>query len=151
MDKLIYKKNGILLSQLEIKTTPKGNVFQGVKRSSIGFKKFGEAYFSFVEYNSIKAWKKHTEMTLNLIVPIGKIGFVIYCEKKDTPPEDRFYQVSLSAQNYCRLTVKPGLWVGFKGLGEGTNMLLNVADLEHDPTEAMAITIDEISYDWSAL
>ena len=39
---------------------------------------FGEIYFSNINSLCIKAWKKHKIMTLNLIVPIGKVRFVFH-------------------------------------------------------------------------
>ena len=36
---------------------------------------FGEIYFSTVNQNKIKAWKMHTKMKMNLIVPSGEIRF----------------------------------------------------------------------------
>ena len=52
-----------------------GNLFHGLKNSDDGYDKFGEIYFSFINKNSIKAWKFHKKMTLNLIVPVGSIRF----------------------------------------------------------------------------
>ena len=121
---------------------PKGDIFHAMKKSDIGFSGFGEAYFSTIKKNEIKGWKKHTKMTLNLIVPIGEIEFVIYDENKKT-----FFNIKLSPNNYQRLTIQPGLWVAFRGI-ETYNMLLNIADIEHDPLEAINCAIEEISYAW---
>jgi hypothetical protein len=40
------------------------------------------------------------------------------------------------------------LWVAFKGLGEGLNMLLNISSEEHDPLEAENIELDIIPFIW---
>ena len=134
--------DGIILTPLKQIYNPKGNVFHAMKKSDDGFDGFGEAYFSTIHKNYIKGWKKHTKMTLNLIVPVGAIEFVIYNE--DTK---KFFNVVLSQENYQRLTVKPGLWMAFRGL-EKNNMLLNLASIEHDPNEAINIDIKEINYEW---
>ena len=49
--------------------------------------------------------------------------------------------------NYARLTVSPGLWLAFKGLGED-NLVLNIADIRHNPIEADNRDLEDISYDW---
>lgn len=121
---------------------PKGDIFHAMKKSDVGFKGFGEVYFSTINKNSIKGWKKHTLMTLNLVVPIGEIEFIIY---NDMSKE--FFSVILSQDNYQRLTVKPGLWMAFRGVGE-YNMLMNIASIEHDPSEAESIDIGSIKYEW---
>ncbi len=122
---------------------PKGDIFHAMKRSDEGFVDFGEAYFSTINQNDIKGWKKHTQMTLNIVVPLGKIEFVVFDEDRK-----EFFSVILSCQdNYQRLTVKPNLWMAFRGVGEH-NMLLNLASIEHDPSEAVNIDLSEIQYEW---
>lgn len=121
---------------------PKGDIYHGMKKSDPGFSGFGEAYFSTIHKGDIKGWKKHTEMTLNLIVLNGEIEFVIYNEE-----EKEFFSILLSHKNYQRLTVKPGVWMAFRGL-DSDNMLLNLANLEHDPQESINIHLEEIHYAW---
>ena len=113
-----------------------------MKKSDNGFDGFGEAYFSTIYKNDIKGWKKHTEMTLNLVVPIGEIEFVIYNDESK-----KFFNTRLSQNKYQRLTIKPNLWVAFRGL-EDYNLLLNLASIEHDPGEAKNLDINEIQYEW---
>lgn len=132
----------VILTKLKQLNNPKGDVFHAMKKSDEGFSGFGEAYFSTVNKGDIKGWKKHTEMVMNLIVPVGKIEFVVHDELNQD-----FFSVQLSQDNYYRLTIEPGLWVGFRGLGD-YNLLLNVANLEHDPEEAVNISLEQINYDW---
>ena len=113
--------DGITLTPLKQIFNPKGNIFHALKKSDIGFNGFGEAYFSTINQNEIKGWKKHTKMILNIVVPFGEIAFVIYDENTK-----RFFNVKLSKRNYQRLTVKAGLWLAFKGCSR-KNMLLNLA------------------------
>lgn len=132
--------DGVILTPLKQIHNPKGDVFHAMKKSDMGFDGFGEAYFSTIHQGDIKGWKKHTQMTLNLVVPIGEIEFIVYNEKE-------FFTVKLSSQNYQRLTVQSGLWMAFRGMGE-SNMLLNLASLEHDPDEAINQPLDAIPYAW---
>ena len=134
--------DGVILTPLKQIYHPKGDLFHGMKKSDNGYDGFGEAYFSTINQNDIKGWKKHKKMTLNLIVPVGEINFVVYNEEtKD------FFSVTLSQNNYRRLTVKPNLWMAFQGVGE-YNMLLNLASIEHNPTEAISVDLSEINYEW---
>lgn len=134
--------DGVILTPLKQIYTPKGDVFHAIKKSDNGFVGFGEAYFSFVNKGDIKGWKKHTKMTLNLIVPVGEIEFVVYNENSK-----EFFSVMLSQKNYQRLSVAPGLWMAFRGLDEN-NLLLNLANIEHDPSEALTCDINEIKYEF---
>jgi len=134
--------DGVILTSLKKIVHPKGDIFHAMKQSDLGFNGFGEAYFSNIKKDAIKGWKKHTLMTLNLIVPIGRIKFVIY----DAKNQD-FFTTILSQDNYKRLTISPNLWFAFKGL-EQTNMILNLASIEHNPQETETKKVDEITYEW---
>ena len=83
-------------------------------------------------------------MTLNIIVPVGEIEFVIFDEHLK-----RFFNTKLSKNNYQRLTIKAGLWVAFKGCNDH-NMLLNIASMEHNPNEAVNVDLKKIEYNWNS-
>lgn len=134
--------DGVVLTPLKQIHNPKGDIFHAMKKSDVGFDGFGEAYFSTIHKGDVKGWKKHTEMTLNLVVPVGEIEFVVYDDK-----EQEFFSIKLSQNNYQRLTVKAGLWVAFRGVNENS-ILLNLASIEHDPSEAISLDIGEMKYEW---
>ena len=134
--------DGVILTPLKQIKNPKGDIFHAMKRSDAGYDGFEEAYFSTINKEDIKGWKKHTKMTLNIIVPVGEIEFIIYDEDKR-----EFESIKLSQKNYQRLTLKPNLWMAFRGIGS-YNMLLNLASIEHDPEESHNKSIEDIKYAW---
>jgi dTDP-4-dehydrorhamnose 3,5-epimerase len=133
--------DGVTLTPLKQITHPKGDIFHAMKASDDGFSGFGEAYFSTVNQGEVKGWKKHTEMTLNLVVVTGEIEFVVY-------DDNSFYSVKLSKNNYQRLTVEPGLWLAFKGVSV-ENMLLNLASIEHNTNESENVDMYGFDYNWN--
>ena len=133
--------DGVTLTPLKQITHPKGDIFHAMKASDDGFFGFGEAYFSTVNQGEVKGWKKHTEMTLNLVVVTGEIKFVVY-------DDNSFYSVKLSKNNYQRLTVEPGLWLAFRGISV-ENMLLNLASIEHNTNECKNVDMYSFNYDWN--
>jgi len=134
--------DGIILTPLKQIHNLKGDIFHAMKKSDIGYDGYGEAYFSTIKTGDIKGWKKHTKMTLNLVVPLGEVEFVVYNENNK-----EFFNVVLSQNNYQRLTIKPGLWLSFRGIDQ-YNMLLNLANIEHDSHEAINKELKEIDYEW---
>lgn len=144
----IINIDGIILTPLKQIFHPQGNVFHGMKQSDPGYAGFGEAYFSTINYNEIKPWKKHTEMTLNFIVPIGEIQFVIYDDRPESKTKGNFFKINLSPSLYQRITIPRGVWVAFSGVGKEINLLLNIANLEHDPLEVERAEFSSIKYDW---
>ncbi len=137
----------IILTPLEIINVPDGRVLHAIKQIDPGFNNFGEAYFSEIEPGKIKAWKRHKQMTLNLVVPIGEIRFILFDDRKGEVT--KFQEIVLSTKHYFRLTVPPMIWVGFQGSSRDNSLLLNIADLMHDPEEVDRKGINEIEFDWS--
>jgi dTDP-4-dehydrorhamnose 3,5-epimerase len=125
-------------------TIEDGDVLHGIKSSSPGFFGFGEAYFSFVLPNRVKAWKKHNRITMNLIVPVGTVRFVFLSLIKG----QRFRQETIGSANYCRLTVPPGIWFGFQGLDDQPSLIMSLINQQHDPKEVERRSIEEVAFDW---
>lgn len=145
MNRLI---EGVRISNNKIIKSVDGSVLQGIKRTDNNFKGFGEAYFSTVNFNCVKGWKKHIKMNLNLVVPHGEILFVLYDGREYSPTFKMYNEFKLSIKNYGRLTIPPKIWVAFKGIGKKKNLLLNIADIEHDQKEIERCSLDKISYEW---
>ena len=82
-------------------------------------------------------------MTMNLVVPVGRVKFVFYSEEKNI-----FEEYILGEDNYNRLTVNPLLWFGFQGMDEGKNLVMNIANIEHDPDEVERKNLMDLKYLW---
>jgi dTDP-4-dehydrorhamnose 3,5-epimerase len=143
----------ILIRPLKRIATEGGDVMHALKKSDDGYKNFGEVYFSWVEQGAIKAWKCHQRMTLNLVVPVGEVHFVFHYKaslvEQNNRPNREFRCEKLGNGNYSRITVPPGIWFGFKGLASGSSLLMNVADMEHDPDEMLRKPVSGFPYNWS--
>jgi dTDP-4-dehydrorhamnose 3,5-epimerase len=139
---------GVIVTPQKIIAAPGGDVLRGVKNSDSGYVGFGEAYFSTIEYAAVKGWKRHNEMTLNILVPIGEIRFVMFDERTDSSTHNNIYEITISRSSYCRLTVPPKIWMAFQGVAKKESLLLNIADIPHDPEEADSKKISDIEFDW---
>lgn len=138
--------NQIMLMPLKRIPVPGGDVLHALKRSDEGFKDFGEAYFSMVEFGAVKAWKVHRRMTLNLIVPVGEVRFVFTTDDGNALREE-----TIGASNYARLTVPPGIWFGFQGLASPFSLILNLADIPHEPDEVERKPREGYNYKWEKM
>ena len=137
---------GVILTPKQIINSDKGKIFHILKNNEDEYNNFGEAYFSTIKPGFIKGWKKHTLMTLNIVVCIGKIKFVIYDDRENSDTFMQFSQFILSEDNYCRLTIEPNLWFAFQSIGAQEAKLLNISNILHDPDESFNINIDSIKY-----
>lgn len=141
---------GVILTPLKIIPGDAGDVLHALKKIEASFHGFGEAYFSTIKKGAIKAWKRHYEMTLNIVVPCGRIKFVLYDDRMGSSTYNEFFEITLSRENYQRLTVPPMIWMGFKGMDNDLNMLLNIANIPHNPAESDRLDIinSNINYKW---
>jgi len=136
--------DSILVTPLARIPVAGGDVMHAMKAADPGYSGFGEAYFSWVEKGAVKAWKQHQRMTLNLVVPVGQVSFV-FCDLQDG---GGCREVIIGDSNYARITVPAGIWFGFQGLGEPKSLVLNIANIPHDPAERFNRKVEEIPYDW---
>tara|TARA_Y100000816_G_C25994489_1_gene519505 strand:- start:374 stop:793 length:420 start_codon:yes stop_codon:yes gene_type:complete len=134
----------IKLTPLMKINTSGGDVLHGLKKNEDSFIGYGETYFSMIDYQSIKAWKMHLEMTLNLIVPVGKVRFV-FC---DSVEDTTFRVEDIGEENYSRLTIPPKIWFGFKGISKKTSLVVNIANLTHDDKEVIKKDTKFFRYKW---
>ena len=126
---------------------PKGDIFHALKSTDEGYAGFGEAYFSQIEEGEVKGWKRHNRMILNIVVPVGAIKFVIYDDREGSVTNGEFEEVILSSfSNYQRMTIAPGLWMAFQGVGKGISMLLDIIPEPHKPDEADKKALSEFIY-----
>ena len=149
MDKVSIE--GIVLTDLKVINHPQGDIYHAMKKSDMCFEGFGEAYFSTINKNEIKGWKKHLKMTMNIIVPVGEVTFVLFDDRENSNSVNNFFSVTLSPSNYYRLTVPPGIWHAFKGHNYELNLILNVANMIHLPDEIIRANIDDIHFEWESI
>lgn len=141
--------NGVTLYPLKHIKVPKGDIYHALKSTDDGYAGFGEAYFSQIEHGQIKGWKRHNRITLNIVVPVGAVKFVVYDDRDNSATKGQFEEIILSSSdNYQRLTVAPGLWMAFAGIGDEISMLMDIIPEPHDDTEASRKHLEEIFYNF---
>jgi dTDP-4-dehydrorhamnose 3,5-epimerase len=79
---------------------------------------------------------------MNIIVPIGNVRFVFFNESEGFRVEE------IGVDNYVRMTVPPGIWFGFQGLGINQSLLLNISSILHDPTEVERRELHTFNFNW---
>ena len=114
-----------------------------LKRDELKNWNFNEAYFSKVKFGKVKAWKFHLKMTLNLVVPSGRVKFVFYSEQGKC-----FRVIEIGDKNYARLTVPPKIWFGFKGISRHESIILNLSNVKHDSKEILRCKQSDIKFSW---
>lgn len=136
----------IFVTPLRRIETAGGDVLHAMKKSDAGYAGYGEAYFSWVSAGAIKAWKRHTQMVMNVVVPVGQVRFVFRIVNDDGVDEFRVEDIGVN--HYVRITVPPGIWFGFQGLYYPQSLVLNIGNISHDPNEVERLALTDINYEW---
>ena len=133
----------IKVTPLKIIKLSAGDIMSVLNKNELKNQTFGEAYFSKIKFGKVKAWKYHNKMTLNLVIPHGKVRFVFYSQK-----DKNFKVVEIGEKKYLRLTVPPKIWFGFKGLSKHESIILNVTNIKHSPKEILKCNKNKINFNW---
>ena len=141
---------GVKIYDLKQIDSESGSVYHALKSTDAGFAGFGEAYFSTIKEGAIKGWKRHNKIPLNIVVVSGKIKFVLFDDRKNSPTCGEFADIILSPEtNYKRLFLPPGIWMAFVGMGSSTSMLMDIIPEPHNPLEADRKKTEEIKYNFN--
>lgn len=121
-----------------------------LRRSDPHFIEFGEIYFSSVYPGVIKGWHKHREMTLNYACIHGRIKLVLFDDREGSPTKGEIMEIFLGPDNYSLVQIPPGLWNGFKGMGDSAAIVANCATHPHDPRRSIRLDPfdNDIPYSW---
>ena len=134
---------GVVLTELKQITDARGAVLHHLRADSPDFRGFGECYFSEINAGGIKAWKRHHRQTQQLAVPVGRVRFVICDTRADSSTRNLVDVIELGRPDaYRRLTIPPGLWYGFAALSNQAALVVNCADMPHEPGESEAVPLD---------
>jgi dTDP-4-dehydrorhamnose 3,5-epimerase len=143
--------DGVRIIKKNIIPDERGMIMHMLKNTDEEFSSFGEIYFSGINPGAIKAWHLHKKMTLNYVVPIGQIKFVLYDGREDSPTYGELQEIYLGTGNYSLVSVPPLVWNGFKGLGTSMSLVANCSSIPHDPDEIVREDpfTKKIPYDWA--
>jgi dTDP-4-dehydrorhamnose 3,5-epimerase len=137
--------DGVAITPLRVIKDDRGAVLHMLRADAADFRAFGECYFSEVAPAAVKGWKRHHRQTQNLAVPVGRVRFVIYDARESSLTHGRFDVVELGRPDaYVRLCIPPMLYYGFTCISGLAALVVNCADIPHDPAESDSLALDEL-------
>jgi dTDP-4-dehydrorhamnose 3,5-epimerase len=141
---------GVKIIPLKQILDERGKIMHMMRCDSEDFQGFGEIYFSCVHPGAIKGWHIHKEMILNYAVPHGNIKFVLYDNRPTSSTRGELQEIFLGPDHYCLVTVPPGVWNGFNGIGQEMAIVANCSSIPHraDEIDRLDPFDPSIPYDW---
>lgn len=141
----------VLVKPLKQIPDERGKVMHMLREDDPYFERFGEIYFSVVYPGVIKGWHLHKRMILNYAVVSGMIKLVLFDAREGASTRGEVQELFIGEDNYVLVTIPPGIWNGFKGIGTKPAIVANCATIPHDPDEIVRMDPfeNDIPYDWS--
>ena len=114
------------------------------------FSRFGEVYFFTVYRGVVKGWHEHSRQTQNYAVPIGMIKLVMFDRRESSPTVGGLMEVFIGDENYCLVTIPPGVVNGYKCVGTSRALVANCSDVPHEQGEMTRFAPfgDAVPYNW---
>ena len=129
----------------------RGSILHVIREDDQLFEHFGECYCSEILPGYVKAWKFHHRQKQNLVVPVGRVKFVLYDNRPDSGSNGSLMEVQLGRPDaYHRLTIPAQIWYGFTCLSSEPALLVNCATEMHDPSESKILAPEDelVPYKW---
>ena len=132
---------GVKIIPLRTFSDDRGKVMHMIRSTDDFFNKFGEIYFSTIFPGKIKAWGRRKKATRNYVVVEGNIKLVLYNGKE-------IQEIDMGEDNYCLTQIPPGVWSGFKTIGEKNAIVADLTDLPHSPEDAEKADVFSLTDYW---
>jgi dTDP-4-dehydrorhamnose 3,5-epimerase len=144
---------GVQVRPLRQISDDRGRIMHMLRRDDPWFSAFGEIYFSVVNPQFVKGWHRHSIMTLNYAVVTGNILLALYDDREGSATRGTLQEIAQGEDHYVLVTVPPGVWNGFKGLGSAPAIVANCPTQPHDPQEIERLDpfTNHIPYSWGSV
>jgi len=152
MGSKINNIQGVKITPLREISDSRGSVLHMLRSDADDFLDFGECYFSEVLPGAIKAWKYHYTQVQNIAVPSGLMRLVLFDGRDSSITYGNILELELGRpEAYKRVKIPPKVWYGFACLSSMPAILVNCANIPHDPGDTKKLDIDDnyIPYTWN--
>ena len=122
-----------------------------IYKNKMGKNEFGELRSPEKPERIQSSYDRDVRYEMNRLKRHPDEPIMLFDDRENSNTVNNFFSITLSPFNYYRLTVPPGIWHAFKGHNHDLNLILDVADMEHQPDEIIRIDLDEISFNWSSI
>jgi len=144
--------DGVSVKQLKLVADERGWLMEILRRDWRIFEKFGQVYITAAYPNVVKAWHAHREQTDHLVCVKGLAKLVVYDGRDGSKTKGEINEFIIGEKNPILVKIPPGVWHGFKTIGEETSLVVNIPSELYNYKEPDELRLppdtDKIPYDW---
>lgn len=141
---------GVRLRPLVRHEDERGSLVELLRSDWPEFTRFGQAIITVNLPGVIRAWHWHTRQTDYAVVVSGTAKLPLYDGREGSPTRGDVEEYVLGDGNFAGLLIPPGVYHGYKTLGDRPALIVNFPDRVYDPADEHRIPFDttEIPYRW---
>jgi dTDP-4-dehydrorhamnose 3,5-epimerase len=144
--------NGVTINRLKVVPDERGWLMEILRCDDPLFEKFGQVYITTAYPGVVKAWHYHKKQTDNFTCVRGMMKVVLWDARKESSTYQNLVELFVGEKNPVLISVPPGVYHGFKGIGTDTAYFLSIPTLPYNYAEPDEYRLPpdspEIPYDW---
>lgn len=145
--------NGVIIKPLRTIPDERGRLMEILRCDDELFRGFGQIYLTSVYPGVVKAWHCHREQYDNFVVVRGMVKLALYDDRAGSATRGEVNEFFTGDHNRLLIQIPPGVYHGFKCIGEEEALVLNCPDKPYnyqDPDELrLPPHNSRIPYDWA--
>jgi dTDP-4-dehydrorhamnose 3,5-epimerase len=143
---------GVTIKKLRVIPDERGWLMEILRCDDDIFEKFGQVYLTTAYPGVVKAWHYHKKQVDNFTCVHGMMKVVLYDARADSSTYKALIELFIGERNPLLIQVPPGVYHGFKAIGNETAYFVSIPTLPYDykqPDEyRLPPDSSEIPYDW---
>jgi dTDP-4-dehydrorhamnose 3,5-epimerase len=143
---------GVTIKKLLLNPDERGWLMEILRCDDPLFQKFGQVYLATAYSSVVKAWHYHKKQTDNFTCVHGMMKVVLSDARKESPTYKVLMELFVGEKNPAPISVPPGVYHRFKGIGTDTAYFLSIPTLPYNYKEPDEYRLPpdtpEILYDW---
>jgi dTDP-4-dehydrorhamnose 3,5-epimerase len=144
--------DGVAVEKLRVVPDERGRLTEILRSDSELFSKFGQVYITTTYRGVIKAWHMHRVQDDNIACVTGMIKLVLYDGREESSTHGEIMELFVGERNPLLVHIPPGVFHGWKCIGEQDAFMLNVPTELYDYQDPDEFRLPEgspeIPYDW---
>lgn len=144
---------GVRIRKLKPIPDERGYLMEILRSDWEEFEEFGQVYVTAAYPGAVKAWHYHRLQTDHFICLQGMAKVVLYDGREDSPTYRQIDEFFIGHLNPLLVKIPPLVMHGFKGLGPGMTLMVNVPTELYNYQEPDEYRLppdtDQIPYNWA--
>jgi dTDP-4-dehydrorhamnose 3,5-epimerase len=145
--------DGVKVRQLRFIPDERGYLMEILRSDWREFERFGQVYVTAAYPGVVKGWHYHKLQTDHFVCIHGMAKVVLYDRREDSPTHGEVNEFFIGERNPSLVKIPPEVVHGFKGVGQGVALIVNVPtelyNYEEPDEYRLPYDTEEIPYDWA--